>query len=1312
MVLFRKRRSDEWHQQIDFTASTLRPSDKGFPWQLVQKHTNYYLKKKRNLNQQDTNVRLGILIESHEARDIAIAACAHAMSPASVRALLNVELNVAPGTFYGLEMYLQSIIAANYCNPKSVSDLEAQWALKLIPFAIHGASAAGKYLEGVCTLIRDGRVPNMNVLPDFAILASKAFKSFASQLEGLKLRCLWTTAYSSTAWFSTIVRHSPATTPPGFLLPEHFLDSQFPIWRIWASWKPNLPRLKLLEGLDSIKRGVLPDMLALEGPDFIAAKHATLRDGMIAQYGEVRPWAKFRSLIIEVKTCKRDELKDLLRRAACAMEVACKGSKSAFKLFVQLCISRPINEEALRILEAVSKIPDTPNYSINEAVMHIYLAKNEIGGQHISLLSKFIPALDMPGGEALQKVMVTPYLVRGIEKCIQECQDAVRAHMETGLAWTHLALEFHRFGLIVKASQSCLSLLDSSVRDQLDVFPSVEVMKQVVAIYAAATEPSLEHKTRNALKDAIESFCIEHLMQRGTIAGASERIVDSILQIWKKISPERRVLAITAAKAAGMDIEARCGCLNLVPDLPDEFVKDFLTIVDEYKREADPSCVKLAKLLANTESKDTIKCWREILYKMLEDQSTTLLNYTLDNLKVGEWLQWTLDLRTVFPDIVFHSPLFSPPVLQSSLHFWCEQLSEFIPVLLDLEAFLGDAHPAMQCILKGGDGLWVEYLVRMLEDLKTARSQPQYCLIQKIAGRLSREGRNASEVVDCVRSLRGAGEDGMDAYQRILDSNQDKTTPMEVTEVVIAGWLQDDDLTNDDKTAIKNLATLLNLEAYEYGIPKDKLQAATDFFENQEAKILEEVARLEGIQKTLKVKDPVGTAVLLQQLGVPDISPLDEELESLPVGVIDAIEKYGENEVEMSFPLTDLTDLQRTAMGTGAAKTLLVRLVMNYDGEFPPAFCVHLGNELDLQDLSKEHYSWPVYKESKEPASPYCLDRNSRMTWQMSRIIHRYFLHNEPQLAEIHQFIKNRLENMAHCCIVCGITHNACHAQMRRSIPCQGLSCSRIWNKVSFDIQIPEIRSDPMVVDFLLTGVYAAASSNRAELLPDCPIKRTQDVTAILNSLPSLANLSVSTDLSSALRNAHKDAGTLLTWACTSYRGFIASTSGITRIPSMPTGTHQFILADANPALESSFASKLPRHDPQTRVLFHGTSLDRLPSILAQGLRVCSGTSLQRTGAAHGNGIYMAEGPATSLGYSPAAMSWRGSSFSNMRVLLGCEIVGNGNSVSPGIHVIKDEKTVMVRYIFLLTNNACAPNANHVVPAMLSAMSSLRSGAV
>jgi hypothetical protein len=219
----------------------------------------------------------------------------------------------------------------------------------------------------------------------------------------------------------------------------------------------------------------------------------------------------------------------------------------------------------------------------------------------------------------------------------------------------------------------------------------------------------------------------------------------------------------------------------------------------------------------------------------------------------------------------------------------------------------------------------------------------------------------------------------------------------------------------------------------------------------------------------------------------------------------------------------------------------------------------------------------------------------------------------------------------------------------------------------------------------LLCSLYSAAVTAKPELLPNCPIQPLSTIKTILDALPKLTIIRDAVHISSVLATYHPDAEKLISWACTQYRGYIASASGLCKIKNLPTGTHQFVLANASPALEAAYISRLPKPSSQTTVLFHGTSLDRLPAILAKGLIVCSGTSLQRTGCVYGKGIYMAEDPSVSFSYAPVNSTWRNSSLANMRVMLGCEVVGKGRSVTSGIHVITDEASVMVRYIFFVS---------------------------
>ena len=161
--------------------------------------------------------------------------------------------------------------------------------------------------------------------------------------------------------------------------------------------------------------------------------------------------------------------------------------------------------------------------------------------------------------------------------------------------------------------------------------------------------------------------------------------------------------------------------------------------------------------------------------------------------------------------------------------------------------------------------------------------------------------------------------------------------------------------------------------------------------------------------------------------------------------------------------------------------------------------------------------------------------------------------------------------------------------------------CSRRY-QLPLDIRIPEIRTDSFAVDMMLTTVYAAAMMNKPELLPGCPIRGVETIKTILNALPKISVIGHAVNVSAILKTYHKDAETLISWACVHYRGYLTTAAGVCKIPNLPSGTHQFVLANASPKLESAFVSKLPKSNPKTMVLFHGTSLDRLPAILSQGL--------------------------------------------------------------------------------------------------------------
>ncbi|KAH7411861.1 hypothetical protein DE146DRAFT_784479 [Phaeosphaeria sp. MPI-PUGE-AT-0046c] len=1405
--LFNKtKHSEEWHHIIDATAGVLHPSDPKFPYGFLRNHTDKYLKKKGKINQADADIRLAILVTAHTARDIAVAATAHAITAQSLRALLHADLNVMQGSYWGLKMWLQCLIAANEGNPASVTDMEAVWARKLLPFANQGPRAAEWYLAGVCLVLREMSISNMTVVPEFSILMRRAIGDFSRQLEGFRIHNRWAAAHDAVLWLMELATSTPVTTPPGHLLPEHILDSQLPIWRVWTHWKPDMDRLKRLARCSSERLAIVSDLVALEGPDMVTGAESTSREGLIAQYNEAKALLKWRGIIIEVPDRTRTQLKTTLMRVVGLLDIAIDESTpshgSRFELFRDIIIARPIQASTLDLFVAACKIQWTPENDIYNAIREVYGNKGVLGGQHMLALQNLLCALHDTHAADLKNIFLQKWLRTGIETCLEECREAVRTQITKGLPWTKLAVEYHDFCTVLKASEHHWSSDLQSIKIHPS-WPSSDDLRIVVQVYEAAQfhrqkrgrpdnsdsvtgqqvigsgdcAAMSKHaaEKRSILEEVSEAYCIDHLLGGTTISHSYQRIVQNIILVWRQtskptIDEERRELAILVSESAGSDFILRCRYLAEIASgteilEPGTSATELLTVVRQSERELSKAIIDLTNLLSS--QKAWTSCWKDLLYSWLERQNDRIthaepdiLDYSLQVMTAAEWLSFIKRVEALFTDLTLAgSPNKTfPSILQPALLDWNKLVATYIGTIKRLETSIGEKCGAIQCLLsRHSEG---QNLKVILFHLQQVEGRPTEHMLQKLVGRLLKDGSNAQNLKNCILDFVVATPHGLEICSQIWDAkigqlktpglpptsqqsvtrkalpasgnNSLQTTgdatentsltatntssysvPPAVADVMVAGWLLNTDINERDSLAIASFAGFLGIcvENISDSIWTLKIAEATKFWKKIEDEIMTEAMRLEGIQLALKAKDPKGTAVLLRELGIADNSLLDDEIASLPVSIANMVEKTGQDEVEISFGLNTLTELQRGAMGIPqGATTFSLRLSFDQDKSNSPGFCIHFNNEPGFDTI--EHTPWLCSTDSTPPTEHVCTSTMTAFTWQLNRVIHGQLKIHNNGIASLHKLVTDRMQNMGQLCVTCGVSQRAPNVQLRRATPCNLMSCAQLWYQLPLHVRIPEIRSDTYAVDMLLTSVYAAAMSGRDRLLPGCPIHPAEAVKTILNSLPSMTVLSHAVNMSAVLRSHHKDAEKLISWACVHFRGYIATATGLCKVPNMPVGTHQFVLASASPGLEGDFVAKLPRPDSKTTVLFHGTSLDRLPAILAQGLRVCSGTSLQRTGAAHGKGIYMAEEPATSMSYSPAAISWRNSGLNNMRLLLGCEVVGEARSASKGIRLITDNNSVIVRYIFLLRSTATVPIANHLVPAMASSMVALRMGAV
>ncbi|KAF9701114.1 hypothetical protein EKO04_000157 [Ascochyta lentis] len=1425
-LLFNKaKHSEDWHREIDATAGVLHPSDPKFPHALLRQATDVYLKKKGKIAQADTDIRLAILIGAHEARDIAIAAAARAMTASSLRATLQVDLNVAHGSYWGLNTWLQCLIAANHGNPASVTDLEASWARHLLPFATYGSSAAGKILVGVSRALRECATPNMNTVPDFLTLTSRALTDYAAHLESLRLKNDWLAAHKASYWMAELGRTSPPTTPPGFLLPEHVLDAQFPIWRVWARWRPDVKRITLLSNMDSNSAATLPDLLALEGPDFISGTEFTMRNGLVEQYRSGRSCVKLGRLLIEVPSRTKDSLRSLLESASSTLgttwTAALAGRPQILSLFIGLVVNRPMTQEALNLIQAVLHIQESIEPDVLVTICHTHIAQGYLGGGHIRELQRLIQLFDQDCAASLRKILLTPATLQGITKCIQDCQSAIRTLIEQSQPWTELAVELYEFCDVVRSSQSIPVLGQKIVSQMCLLLPPAGDMTIAMEIYAAAQnlrsqnskqggaseettneQDAAEKPTRrisapsflkgqpaesqHPLETVVEQYCLHHLLAQEAANYTSQRIFDSISRVWRStckpsLSQDRRLLAILVMKHTGDNVDLGIRCLNGIASADEQLspglsTVDVKMVLSGLEGNLERTLVDFVRLLARCSSADDTEmrniCWRDLAYHLMAQgtqfevfKESNLVEYILKSMKASEWLSFLAEVEALFAtgQTLPSEECAIPPVLRPELQEWKTKLVPYAKTLTRLEGALGSKSEAVKCILSSS-GARSKNALAILQSLRLAEREPVEPFLQNIVGLLSTKAKNDWDVSGCISIMAQASTKTVEVCKKIWDAKhgymyipglpacdsepalqtvvQTKSIatlvsnsmapatahsskastlnnpaafkydiPPSVVEVMVTGWLLDEKVDESTKNAVHSIACLLKVVQADFDISKEKLTETAIFWQGIEEELLQEAQRLKTLQKALKAKDPKGTTLLLEQLGVSDTTELDEEMMKLPAGVIDMVERTSDNEVEISFSLAAFTQLQRTAMGIPEqANTLLLRLYRDDRKELPPSFCLHYNMESNLEIIF--HTPYTCSERSEIPTQRICTSAYTALTWQLSRIIYSRIRRGEVGIAAVYQDVTLWLRNIAQYCVSCNSSHNTQTAQLRRSTPCNLISCARLWYNLPLHVRIPEIRTDTFAVDLALSSVYAAAMTGKPELLVDCPIGGNEVVKSILNALPRMAVMRDAVDLSSVLTSYHKSAEKLISWAVIHHRGFLATATGLLKIPNLPPGTHQFVLANASPKLEKTFVSKIQSTKLETTVLFHGTPLDRLPAILAQGLRVCSGTPLQRTGAAHGKGVYLSADPTMSFHYSPVSLSWKNSGLSNMKLLLGCEVVGGGNKVSDSIQVVQDVESIMVRYVLLFTREARVPIRGHIEPAMASGMKALRSGAV
>ncbi|KAF2095056.1 hypothetical protein NA57DRAFT_79545 [Rhizodiscina lignyota] len=1298
MPLFnRKSQESLWHQQIEARIAAQRfPDDVGefsFPIEDLKKVTSQYLVK-RKLESISTKCdeQLERLLEAQKFGDLvgrlsAFVSCLPFLSPSSARSLVvaNIRLDGATTSHAELQLLLRFIVIAQEINGGSLREEELDYVSRLIKFASPQINFLGTLLKD--HFAQEKTLTSKNALSTLNIshLVDGACKRFANHLLTLEQNGKLFLAYVESSWFSKIANDAEISRT---------LNNNISEWKSWTEWRPDTSRLKRWEKLTDDHIALLQDLLVLEGRDTTGSGKGTLLEALDSRRSRPSDSISCEAMVI---TPAGGDIRAELDNLFDGLDAALGIGPNAVLLFAHLCGQGQANARTVDIISAIEQagVVATASKAVLDFFISIsnnskitYINKIKDTNKLVAIM-RLLPVL---GSNDRLRQLLSSVLSSEIGPALRAAQDTLATQIRKGGTGETVGMRIFSFGSLLTASEWLQPFFSTEIQIFAAGLPTEDKLLAVFKHRVAIREDGLifEHEETS-------NFLMATLAGRGTSDQGAHDMALGLATVYQRpMDSDRRAITVFFTKASkdyNIDSTLVKQCLDELHEAQDWFTKGLASILIKRSDTLDLTCAQFMDLLMQLLQRDPhmhSECWRKLWLSMFEVHIPQILGLMAVKLSLSSWFQWTSNLHAL---IGTGNPFVASNIDLEVFFSWTGTLkSDHSLALGRLEKALNGRRDLRWIYLRE-----TEIAVSLLHLLDSPTDAPLREVENVILSRLIPEGGNASAICAALSRLSKSSEVGIEACRAVV-RRYDKSR-QEISRAIFSGWLKDEGLSPSDRRTIESVGALLGVNS----LNESEVIVAKAILVKEYEAVIKSANSFDSLRIALKLDDAPRTKVILAQLGIEDTSISGVTNLDVPPSLIHYIELVDDGIYELSFPIVQMRPFKRKALGVPTtSRMIIVRLNLRY-GFSSPSFCVHLDHGMKPED-NAEHTFWRTSRSSGAPNRSFCGQPTSRFLYHASRALWKHLQEGVETLESAYNAMSKILEDLSHQCLVCGTSLG----RLLRSSVCSG-PCSFSLSQAALEVRLEDLKSDSPVVDALLAGIYAAAVLNRTDvtLLPGCPLGNSV-IKAELGYFPPMSSFKDISSFATDVRALGQTAVDLLSWTCTTYRGFLTSATHGLRIPSMPN-VHQFVLANAAPGLESAFATNFATYG--STVLFHGTSLDRLYCILREGLRVVSGTGLQQHGATSGHGIYLADEPSTSTGYFGSASSWRGSAYQNVGVLLACEYAGPP-SRSIGIQVVTDPSMVIVRYVFLCPHGFVAPMRKDIVPAIEIACSSLRSGSV
>lgn len=749
-------------------------------------------------------------------------------------------------------------------------------------------------------------------------------------------------------------------------------------------------RLRVWETLTTGQRSTLRGLIALEGPDLTGNLVGSLRQGLVARAAtpdvnniyrlEINSTSfvgEFSAAVPTVVTIKAEGnqlLTTLVSQLMVELTEAAKIGADSLALFIHLCNEKPVKHDDLRLLEAARL---AANPLLSQTLLYMLKAPSAMGFEQRSILTTLLPELSKPRSQYIRHLLL-PRINLGVTNCMEALRSKLKDMLFMNGDWNGTELVIQAFGQHVRDSPWHVPQMDREVQLVLEDWPRDTLVSSLQQIREASlwtTPTGFLSSQMTSLTKAIDEYCSHRLLVQLPSPNPRIRLVEKVISIWD-LNQDRRRRELCVWLTENMASEPQGPewlCLDGLADLSDGALSNIRIILEDDAKETVSACQRFARIHASSAVADS---WLKLLRARLETCAESIFDWAQVNLPAESWIGLIESVGLIYWDksvnAVADLPLSTecPPLLRPSLYDWASMLRTYLPIITSFEQSM-TAWPsdALRCILTSHEVPVGDDILFMLNTIAATLGDQHLPILFEVLGRLAINGHNSLAVSAALAAIAKASPDALERCKTMLKMDIKGQRPL--LQAMSATWLLKPEVpvATADSEVIAAMQRVLDIPSGSTNLPKEALDAASTLFEDKVAQLIEEAARLDALRLALKIRDPQGISELLSGLGIEEQCPADDILAGMPSRLLDVVERVGDNELEMHFPLSELKPLQRLGMGVGTVKTLVLHLKLAdawklsflrtslHENRTIFAFCVH--RESDISDSETKRSQMP-----------------------------------------------------------------------------------------------------------------------------------------------------------------------------------------------------------------------------------------------------------------------------------------------------------------------------------------------------------------